>query len=261
MRSEGTATPAGSRPASSGRGPEAFARVWATPFDVVSHAQRPEAACKRDLLQLSHTLEREALAGRCGAVAACLQDVRYLTARTRATYRAIAATGARPVVFGRDVPAYVTDGVAGIALDDADPLVDDWAVLLHSPGGAVVLAATDLHDPEDADDERRFLVAVSRDQDVVAACLDVLAVRQVSVPGDLDAIAERLTAEFAGRAPVETVTAVVRSAARDLSGGTPPTAWPELLERSARQRLLDLHGERGPDAQRTPSQALQDDCL
>lgn len=46
-------------------------------------------------------------------------------------------------------------------------------------------------------------------------------------------------AEFDGRHGVDVVKAVVRRAGRDLAG-TGDGAWDEMLERLARQRLLDL---------------------
>ncbi len=53
-------------------------------------------------------------------------------------------------------------------------------------------------------------------------------------------LTERLFAEFEWRHPLPVITAVVRQCDADLSGA-PPEALPELLERSARQRLTDLH--------------------
>lgn len=51
-------------------------------------------------------------------------------------------------------------------------------------------------------------------------------------------VAERLMAEFDGRCSPAAVSAVVLEAAHDLAG-TPTGAQHELVERSARQRLLD----------------------
>ena len=56
--------------------------------------------------------------------------------------------------------------------------------------------------------------------------------------GSMVEVAERLMAEFEHAVPLEEVTRVVREAERDLAG-VPPGAMPELLERCARQRLLD----------------------
>ena len=52
---------------------------------------------------------------------------------------------------------------------------------------------------------------------------------------------ERLTPEFAGQLPSPIIATVVRHCRRDLDIG-PPTALPELLERLARQRLIDTLG-------------------
>ncbi|WP_433507343.1 hypothetical protein ACQP04_13255 [Pseudonocardia halophobica] len=49
----------------------------------------------------------------------------------------------------------------------------------------------------------------------------------------------RLAIEFSGRVPHGVVAQVVRACRADLSG-VPAGAVPELLERLARQRLLDL---------------------
>ena len=55
-----------------------------------------------------------------------------------------------------------------------------------------------------------------------------------SVRGAID----RLCAEFAGRAPAAVVDRVVRDSRRDLDS-VPAAALPEMVERLARQRLLD----------------------
>lgn len=60
-------------------------------------------------------------------------------------------------------------------------------------------------------------------------------------------VAERLMAEFEGRLNLDVITAVVRQAARDVAG-VHPLARDEMVERAARQRLLDLSQIPGPDA-------------
>jgi hypothetical protein len=52
---------------------------------------------------------------------------------------------------------------------------------------------------------------------------------------------ERLTPEFAGQLSSRTIATVVRHSRSDLDIGL-PTALPELLERLARQRLIDTLG-------------------
>jgi len=49
---------------------------------------------------------------------------------------------------------------------------------------------------------------------------------------------KRLTPEFAGQLSSGIIATVVRDSRRDLDT-SPPTALPELLERHARQRLID----------------------
>ena len=55
-------------------------------------------------------------------------------------------------------------------------------------------------------------------------------------------VAERPMAEFEGQLSPCVVSAVVRDVDRDLSGAPPAEARAELLERSARQRLLTQTG-------------------
>lgn len=55
------------------------------------------------------------------------------------------------------------------------------------------------------------------------------------------AAVDRLTAEFAGRFPERLVDTVVRGSRRDLDS-VPADALPEMVERLARQRLLDGPG-------------------
>lgn len=53
-------------------------------------------------------------------------------------------------------------------------------------------------------------------------------------PVDTAVAAERLMLEFEGRTDLDTVSPVVRDCSRDLAG-VPAEAWPELVERCARQ--------------------------
>jgi hypothetical protein len=89
-------------------------------------------------------LEREGLTAPPRVVIACLQDVRYLTAATRGVCSALAAQGSRCQLYGRDLLACLGPGVVGVALNDDDPLVDVWAVVLLSGTRPVAMAATDL---------------------------------------------------------------------------------------------------------------------
>lgn len=56
---------------------------------------------------------------------------------------------------------------------------------------------------------------------------------------DVIDVTERLMAEFEDRLGLQVITGVVNACRRDLQG-TPSGPMPELLERLARQRLLDV---------------------
>ena len=140
-----------------------------TPYELVRRTTPVQDATKSELLALTRRLERAALQAPPPAVAATLQDVRYFTDRTREVYTALAAAGAHARLHARDLQTWLAPGVTGIALDDDDPLVDEWVVVL--PGAdPVVFAATDLHVPDCVDEERCFSYGVSHDRSVVQEC-------------------------------------------------------------------------------------------
>lgn len=146
-----------------------------TPYALVSAVEPPQEGSKRELVLLTRRLERAALDDPPPAVAATLQDVRYLTDRTRAVYASLAAAGAPARLHARGLQAWLAPDVAGVALDDDDPLVDEWTVVL--PGARpVVFAATDLGRTDCDDDDRCFLYAVSTDPQVVTECGRLLGI-------------------------------------------------------------------------------------
>jgi hypothetical protein len=101
--------------------------------------------------------------------------MRFLTERTREVYRRLASAGAAVTLLARGLQGWLDPGVQGVDLDEDDPLVDEWVVVLPSPTGPAVLAATDLRQPYADDLDRDFLCCVSSDPDVVAACAGLLA--------------------------------------------------------------------------------------
>lgn len=64
---------------------------------------------------------------------------------------------------------------------------------------------------------------------------------------DVVDVTERLMAEFEHRLGLDEISRVVTGCRHDLEG-TPAGALPELVERLARQRLLDLLDARASDA-------------
>lgn len=130
-----------------------------TPFRLVSEVSESAAADKVTLLHLTRRLERQALLDRPPAVAACLQDARFLTEQTLAVYQALAPAR----LYARGLHAALAVGVTGVALDEDDPLVDEWVMVLPCPTRPVVFAATDLGTDS-------WAWAQSEDRTVVAEC-------------------------------------------------------------------------------------------
>jgi DICT domain-containing protein len=149
--------------------------VQATPYALVSAATDVRRGAKRELIGLSRELERAAREHAPPAVATALQDARFLTDRTRAVYAELASGGAAARLHARGLQAWLAPGVAGVALDDDDPLVDEWVVVVTG-SGPVVLAGTDLGDTGGSDDDRTFTYGVSRDPYVVAGCGRLLGI-------------------------------------------------------------------------------------
>jgi hypothetical protein len=146
-----------------------------TPYALVAAVEGPRPVTKRELVRLSRQLELAAMAQPPQAIAATLQDQRFLTARTRDVYRRLGSTGAAVTLLARGLQGWLAPGVRGVDLAEDDPLVDEWVVVLQSPSRPAVLAATDLRGPGTVDLERDFAYATSCDPDVVAACADLLA--------------------------------------------------------------------------------------
>lgn len=146
-----------------------------TPYELVRQAGPVQDAPKTELLRATRRLEKQALLAPPPAVAAALQDARYLTDHTRSLYAALAAAGSPARLHARGMQAWLAPGVTGVALDDDDPLVDEWVVVLpgHEP---VVFAATDLKVAGLADDDRSFSYGISRDRDVVDSCGRLLGI-------------------------------------------------------------------------------------
>ena len=146
-----------------------------TPYAVVTSVEAPRPVSKRELVRISRRMEASAMAQPPQAMAAALQDQRFLTAQTRAVYRGLAAAGAAVTLLARGLHGWLDPGVRGVDLDEDDPLVDEWVIVLPSPAHPYVLAATDLRVPRADDLDRDFLFALSSDPEVVAACAGLLA--------------------------------------------------------------------------------------
>ena len=149
-----------------------------TPYDLATAAQVPQPINKLGLLLLSRDLEAEAQVSHPTQIRAALQDVRHLSGQTRQVYAGLAAR-AEVVLLARGLPAYVAAGVRGVDLDEDDPLVDQWCVVMAGGARPVVLAAIDLDVGSAPEQDRCFHYAISHDPLVVAACLVALTEHDV----------------------------------------------------------------------------------
>jgi len=146
-----------------------------TPYSVVTAVERARGISKAELIGVSRTLEQTAFEDPPRAALAALQDQRYLTRRTRLVYHRLAQeTGAAVTLHARGLQSWVAEGVRGVDLDDQDPLVDEWVVVLLNRRRPAVMAAVDLQHPAAVDVDRSFAYAVSHDPEVVTTCAALL---------------------------------------------------------------------------------------
>lgn len=111
-------------------------------------ASLPDGALtKRLLIDVSHSIERYALAGDPGEptlVIAMFQRLSYFM-REVEVYRRIAERGAVTIVgIAGDHPPALPAGIAHVLLDPAEPLAGEWSVTVLSPSGGATLVAADL---------------------------------------------------------------------------------------------------------------------
>ncbi|SDF86495.1 DICT sensory domain-containing protein [Pseudonocardia oroxyli] len=100
---------------------------------------------KRLLVDVSHAMERFALAAPPPSVViAMFQKYSYFE-REVEMYRAIAATGAVVVVgLAEDLPPRLPPGVRHALVGADDPLAREWSITVLGPHGGATLVATDL---------------------------------------------------------------------------------------------------------------------
>ena len=106
-----------------------------------------EVLGKRVLVEISHTIERFALAAPPDeplVVIALFQKLSYFSRET-AVYREIASRGALTVVgVAEEVPPALPPGVRHALIDARDPLAREWSVTVLGPRGGATLVAVDL---------------------------------------------------------------------------------------------------------------------
>lgn len=150
-----------------------------TPYDVIAENTAPRRVVKAEVLSVCAALEDAALADPPVVAVAAVQDMRFASPRARQVWKQLAEAGTDVRVYGRDLPAYVTDGVPGVTIDDEDPLVDVWAFLCQwRDGRARAMAGSDVGAQADEagvnDLDRSFDLVETDDPALVTAALGTL---------------------------------------------------------------------------------------
>lgn len=244
---DGSRTPGSSTPGSDG--PDERPAVAGRP----ATGRAPAPLSKRVLVELSHAIERFALATKPGAplvVLAMFQRHSYF-AREQEVYRRIAARSDACVVglVAEDGLPVPPPGVRQVLLHPDDRLAREWSVVVLGPGGGAVLVATDEETvapgARTLEEGRRFRGRWSfRRSD---ACREVLRLRtQLPMqPDTVDTIDAVLRAVLDSNEPAQQDVWEVplRFLAERLEGA--------VHDRSAAQERLDLSSG-APDDERAP---------
>jgi hypothetical protein len=150
-----------------------------TPYDVIRDSTSSHRVIKPQMFSVTTRLEARALADPPVRAVAFVQDMRFASTRAREVWRVLAAAGTDVTVYGRDLPAYVVAGVAGISLSENDPLVDIWGFLVvWADGRAAGFAGSDIghgaHTARSTDLDRDFDLTETEDPETVERCLSEL---------------------------------------------------------------------------------------
>lgn len=140
-----------------------------SPFACLPQSTVLRRSSKALLVEVSKHLEREALRhGRTALAAATFQHVRHFTDRTSRRYAELAAQIGFVAAMGAEFPVEPVPGVRGAVLGDADPLRQEWNMVVLAPHFAAALLARDLGGGG-AEADREFEFALTYDREVVAA--------------------------------------------------------------------------------------------
>ena len=157
----------------------------ASPFAVLPASTPLRTATKRVLIELSKTLEREALAhGSTAILAATFQEARHFTPGTARRYQALAQETGFVCALGEGLRGDLVPGVRGAHLDAGDPVRGEWDVVVLTPHFAAALLARDLGDTG-PDADRRFSYALTYHRDTVVRAAGALLSRIVPAAGDV----------------------------------------------------------------------------
>ncbi len=144
-----------------------------TPFDLLD-PRALRIGTKGLLLGISHHIEQQGLTlDTPPLVLSAFQDAERMTPDTVRRYAELARRCHLVVALGSGMAAEPAPGVRGTILEQADPLCDEWTVVVVGPHYTGALIAKDLGDGG-PDLERRFLFALTHDADTVLTAARLL---------------------------------------------------------------------------------------
>lgn len=151
-----------------------------TPYQLVARSRAVQRATKPLLVAMSKHLEQQALAlGGPAVVGATFQHAHQFTPATARRYARLAESAELVVALGAGMPAVPAPGVSGAGFDSADPIIEEWSLVVVGPHFAGAVLAKDLGDGG-AQDERRFDYVVTYDRELVIAAASSLLRRMPS---------------------------------------------------------------------------------
>ena len=153
------------------------------PFALVQGDPRLRVSTKPLLVAISRQLERQALAaGESAVVLATFQRRENYTATTARRYEELARSTSLVGSYAQGLGSEPPAGVRAVHVDAADPLVQEWDVVVVGPHAAGALLSRDLGD-DGPDAERRFSYVVTYERDTVLAAARALLRRLAPAPG------------------------------------------------------------------------------
>lgn len=151
-------------------GPTAAPPTSRTPFEVVAPLHTPRVSNRALLVQMSIFLEARAQAsGDSAVVLSTFQHHPNLTPATRRRYEALAETAGLVAVYVAG-DAGIDDGaIRAVQIDPADPLLDEWDIVILTADFAAVLAAREVNPSDHSEGSYEFVLTHDRDLATAAA--------------------------------------------------------------------------------------------
>ncbi len=153
-----------------------------SPFGCLPEGTRLRFSPKSLLVELSKQLEREAVrVGQTCVVAATFQEARNVTPATERRYAELAEATGFVCAVGEGLDAEPLPGIRGATLDPADPVRDEWDVVVLGPHFSAALLARDLGSTG-PDMDRQFEYALTYERTTVVQAARALLSRVAPRP-------------------------------------------------------------------------------